>query len=227
MKFYSDVHNSKVTINKYIPTKVYSSLNFYKLNKLRKALKDVTSTNLKTFISGVFELAKNDDNIREVVNHNISNEYELEYEQVRGYFYDALYNGISDEKIPEAQANTDSILELDISIMMKWYNFITNNITDRVQYHTFHGTKGLEYKNVIIILTNEFNREKKYYHEFFRKCNSKEESKDSKFNAKRSLLYVAVTRTKEDLKLLYVDPDYDDVKNNFEGIFGTTQKWPS
>jgi len=111
--------------------------------------------------------------------------------------------------------------------MMKWYNFIINNITDRVQYHTFHETKGLEYENVIIILTNDFSREKKYYHEFFRNCNNKEISKDEKFNIKRNLLYVAVTRTKENLKLLYVDPDYDDVKNNFERIFGTTNKWPS
>jgi len=225
MKFHSDIHDSKVTINKYIPTRVYSSLNFYKLNKLREKLKDVESTNLKAFISGVFELAQNDNYIKEIVNYNIGDDYKLDYERVRSYIFDALYNGISDEKIPEAQAKIDSILEVDLSIIKKWNNFITNNITDRVQYHTFHRTKGLEYKNVIIILTNGFAGEKKYYHDFFLKYNNMEESKDADFNAKRNLLYVAVTRTKENLKILYVDPEFDVVKNDFEEIFGKTEKW--
>lgn len=222
MKLYSDIHNSKETINNYIPAKVYGGLNFYKLNQLREALKGVTSTNLKTFISGIFELAQIDCNIKEVVYHNIGDDYDLDYERLKSYIFGALYDGISDELIPEAQSNIDSILELDLSILMKWYNFRTNNITDRVQYHTFHGTKGLEYKNVIIILTNEFDREKKYYHDFFENGNI-----DAKFNAKRNLLYVAVTRAKENLKLLYVDPDFDDVKNNFEELFGRAVKWPN
>lgn len=227
MKLYSNIHDSKLTINKYIPTRVYSSLNFYKINQLREALKNVTSNNLKTFISGIFELAQKDANIKEIVNYNIGDDYKLNYDRVRSYIFEALYNGISDEEIPEAQVNTDLILELDLSIMMKWYNSIINNITERVQYHTFHGTKGLEYKNVIIILTNKFNREKKYYHEFFKKYNDKEESNNTNFIAKRNLLYVAVTRAKENLKLLYIDPEFDAVKDNFEGIFGTTKEWPS
>lgn len=227
MKLYSNIHDPKVIINKYIPAKVYNSLNLYKLYQLREALTSVPSTNLKAFISGIFKLAQNDNNIKEIVNYNIGNDYELDYEEVRSYIYDALYSDISDEMIQEAQANIDSIMELDLSTMKKWYNFVTNNISDRVQYHTFHGTKGLEFKNVIIILTNEFNKKKKYYHEFFEKYNSKEESKDEQFTTKRNLLYVAVTRAKENLKLLYVDPDYDEVKNNFEEIFGTAQKWPS
>lgn len=37
-----------------------------------------------------------------------------------------------------------------------WYKCILDETTGIVRYHTYHGTKGLEFYNVVIIMENAF-----------------------------------------------------------------------
>ena len=220
IKLHSDIHNEELPISKYIPKEVYNNLNFYRLNQIRDALKNVPSNNLEEFIIEILNVAHENNEVRSIIKGNIGDDFELNIELVKNFMLDSLYSIISDEDIPVAESNIYAILQLDFLVMKRWYDYLMREITSRVQFHTFHGTKGLEYKNVIIVLTNSFNRKRNYYHKYFEEYSKEESYSDEEFVLKRNLLYVAVTRTKVNLRLLYVDSDYDSVKDNFENIFG-------
>jgi DNA helicase-2/ATP-dependent DNA helicase PcrA len=220
IKLHSDIHNEELPICKYIPKEVYDNLNFYRLNQIRNTLKNVPCNNLEEFIIKILNVAHESNEVRKIIKRNIGDDFQLNIELIKNVMRDSLYSIISDEDILVAESNICAILQLDFFVMKCWYDYLMREITSRVQFHTFHGTKGLEYKNVIIVLTNSFNRKRDYYHKYFQECSKEESYSDEEFVLKRNLLYVAVTRTKVNLRLLYVDSGYDSVKDNFENIFG-------
>ena len=225
IKLYYNVQNSELPISKYIPKEVYCKINTYNLIQLRTAMKVVPCDNLMTFISEMFELSKENKLIAKTLIENIGDTYSFNLETQKKYMLDSLYSGIKDEELQNAKDAVRSLLLIDFRVMSRWYEYILRSVSARIQFHTFHGTKGLEYKNVVIVLTNSFNRKTDYFHRYFEGYADEVAYKDADFFEKRNLLYVAVTRTKENLNLLYVDPDFDSVKDGFESIFGEAQKW--
>ena len=208
-----------------MPKEVYCKINTYNLIQLRTAMKVVPCDNLMTFISEMFELSKENKLIAKTLIENIGDTFSFNLETQKKYMLDSLYSGIKDEELQNAKDAVRSLLLIDFRVMSRWYEYILRSVSARIQFHTFHGTKGLEYKNVVIVLTNSFNRKTDYFHRYFEGYADEVAYKDADFFVKRNLLYVAVTRTKENLNLLYVDPDFDSVKDGFESIFGEAQKW--
>lgn len=85
------------------------------------------------------------------------------------------------------------------------YVYIKNN------YHTFHGTKGLEFENVVVIMKEKNGQGKINFKDFFKSYDSSEKPIDTK-----NLLYVVVTRAISNLRILYID----EIMINIEKIFG-------
>ncbi len=59
------------------------------------------------------------------------------------------------------------MLKVDIAEYGLWYKFIMDKQEEKVIYHTYHGTKGREFDNVIIIMENAFGRNRDYFNFFF------------------------------------------------------------
>lgn len=93
------------------------------------------------------------------------------------------------------------------------YVYIKNN------YHTFHGTKGLEFENVVVIMKEKNGKSKIDFKDYFKRYGSSEEPIDTK-----NLLYVVVTRAISNLRILYTD-DIDDIRTNIEEIFGNVLEY--
>ncbi|WP_207652750.1 hypothetical protein, partial [Clostridium puniceum] len=49
-----------------------------------------------------------------------------------------------------------------------WYKYILNEQDGKIIYHTYHGTKGLEFSNIIIIMENAFGRNREHFDFFFK-----------------------------------------------------------
>lgn len=132
-----------------------------------------------------------------------------------------------DERLILAKKNIESILSISKREFLKWYEYVAETSEESVRYHTYHGTKGLEFNNVIIIMENKFGN-RSYFDKYF--SNRLKEKKlqgevlEDYISAK-NLLYVATSRAIKNLVIYYVDSI-----SNFEAgiidIFGRPKKYP-
>ncbi|HZX18596.1 MAG TPA: UvrD-helicase domain-containing protein [Pseudomonas sp.] len=150
---------------------------------------------------------------------------------------DSINTLMNEDSEDEDKANEkiDSILSLPIASLTNWVNFIKGIEADEISYHTYHGTKGEEYKNVAIILEHSFgskNRDK--FKNYFKVVQQEvkgiellfanPEQEDKHINTK-NLLYVACSRAIKNLRVLYLD-DISEIKYGIEAIFGKCKPWP-
>jgi len=122
----------------------------------------------------------------------------------------------------EAAEKLEAILNLEISICESWHRFIRRETNGDVVYHTYHGTKGLEFDNVIIIMGNAFGRERNYFDFYFSHCqcqNTLNDEEKEKMTKVKNLLYVSVTRAIKNLRVLYVD-ETTNFNQGIKNLFG-------
>lgn len=149
------------------------------------------------------------------------------------------------EQTPEQQNEEDkkaieltkNLLDLDLKIWLNWFDFIEDKGEKKnIRYHTYHGTKGEQYDNVIIIMEHHFgtkNRNK--FLDYFKSLSSDntqgndktlDEVELSKLENTQNLIYVACSRARKNLYILYLD-DIGEIKENITHLFGTPQIWKS
>lgn len=121
----------------------------------------------------------------------------------------------------------DKFFELNISIFFKWYNYIFDDARkDGVSYYTLHGSKGLEFDNVVVVLQDNFAKKTDYCKFFFENYNTKFASGTqfqeaaAQFQKVRNLLYVAFSRAKINLYVIYKNNSSKNLPENIKEIFG-------
>lgn len=216
IKLYLLINSLNTKISQYIPVGVYSNCNLKTLTNLRQNLLSIKPNSIRDWIEHLTELSSHEKFIKEIVDYNLNIHFES-FDSVKKYAYENLFANISDDKIEQALGLTDKLFNLDLKIFIKWFKFVNGDVDERIRYHTFHGTKGLEYDNVVLVVSNKFDREQAYYHDYFKNLNNP--SLDPKYTYKRNLLYVASTRAKNILYTLFFDSNYNEIKENFEKIF--------
>ena len=116
-------------------------------------------------------------------------------------------------------------LKLEMNMFYRWYEQVGEVNSGRdVIYHTYHSTKGLEFDNVAIILDPDFGRTNKtLFRDFFQSVQNKI-GNDPRQEEARNILYVAVTRAKKNLAILYRD-DVAPFGNVIKSIFGSFEEF--
>ncbi|WP_099833263.1 UvrD-helicase domain-containing protein [Streptococcus suis] len=136
------------------------------------------------------------------------------------YFY---YFQDSEEEIEREMSVIDEFFNLDVSQFIKWYNYIFDDLKNKgISYYTLHGSKGLEFDNVVVVLQDKFARKIDYCKYFFKNYNSTT-FEDNRFQEIRNLLYVACSRAKINLHVIYISDIQEDILENIESIFGEIQ----
>lgn len=225
IQMYFNINEPKVAITEYIPIQVLKNLNLRKLKDLRIKLCSIPNENIASYINGACQLAASDPNICEILKTNLGKDFWSSSDSFKEYAYESLYSDISGEKSVEAHTEIDRLSQLSFGELINWYNYINNSSSTDIKYHTFHGTKGLGFDNVIVVITNRFNNQKDYFQSYFKEFDLSLSDYDEMMISKRNLLYVAVTRAKKHLVVLYVDNNFEIVRNNFETIFGSTEEF--
>ncbi|WP_141395913.1 hypothetical protein [Providencia rettgeri] len=115
-----------------------------------------------------------------------------------------------------------------------WAKYINREQDGDIRYHTYHGTKGEEYENVIVIMEHSFGRmNKDKFKSFFEIRGVSEEERKKKlknmndikeFESTQNLVYVACSRAIKNLAILYLD-DIKEIKIGLENVFGEIQEW--
>lgn len=112
---------------------------------------------------------------------------------------------LAEEKAEEYMKKISDFLDLDMMIFELWYNFIMEKNDGDIIYHTYHGTKGKEFDNVIVFMTSKFGNKNTFFSDLLNVISQKSENDSDNIREARNLLYVAVTRAVKNISILYFD----------------------
>jgi DNA helicase-2/ATP-dependent DNA helicase PcrA len=194
-----------------IPISMFDAKNY--ITELNVLVSDEVKT-FKDFLIAMFHLYKDGSSIfKNKINEFFPlNEFEYSFDGFCRFLNAELSRGGSIKEEDRVE-RIKKIVSLDLAVYIKWYEFVSDSSCELVKFHTYHSTKGLEYKNVVIIMENSFSRNKEYFPEFFKVPNNIE------FQERRNLLYVACSRAVCNLRILYLDSILS-FKDEIESFFG-------
>lgn len=186
-------------------------ISFTDLKKLVNHLKNINGDSLNDLLQNIcLELENSNNHYLMMVFSDI---FEIDATLSMESLINKLKQDLFDDEIDETVF--EDFLNIEFQDLYNWYNYINGNS----YYHTFHGTKGLEFENVVVIMKEKNGRSKINFKDYFKSYGSSEEP-----IVARNLLYVVVTRAISNLRILYTD-DIDDIRTNIEKIFGNVLEY--
>jgi len=202
--------------------KIYKALTFKEVKELIRLLQLISGESVKSFIESIFQIYNEADNLK--YKKIIEEIFELEtytFDGFLNYLLNKLFSNIEDENIESAKEKLVELLDVNNIEYIAWFNFISKIENKDIIYHTYHGTKGEEYKNVIVLMQNNFGKDRKKFSSFFTNYNIELNDEElSKYTNTKNLLYVSCSRAIENLRILYLD-DISDFRDGIESIFNT------
>lgn len=225
IKFLNDLQNEKTFVTD-IFSKVYRGKNLKQLRTLKKIMVEIRNSKKETlndYLEKIFELYnRNEDLDYKKIVKNVFQIEDISLENIKKYIIQELFDDEYENNINEVE----NFLKIEINQYFNWYRYLIEEKGEKIYYHTYHGTKGREFENVVIIMENSFGRNNKnLFFDFFKNYNKKIEEKDlKKHNEARNLLYVSVTRAIKNLKIFYID-DISEFSGNIKKVFGDIKKF--
>src|SRR5699024_406507 len=133
---------------------------------------------------------------------------------------DLASRNISDENLDILINNIETFFDSSINLFLRWFKFLTESTDEDLIYSTIHGTKGDEFDNVLIFLEEDFGyRNRGYFKEMFPSLSSYNVLDDEERKA-INLFYVAITRAKKNIAIIYFGDLTEKGKENVTRIFG-------
>ncbi|MGG4462045.1 UvrD-helicase domain-containing protein [Brevibacillus porteri] len=220
--------NKQIQVTDILQKNIYQDMNIVDLRELIQLLKQNKGETLGEYIKSVSVNYLKDDRGKYKKVMDLLFDFEnISFDLFKSYLLEKLFPNISDDEIDMATETIHKILGINMCEYDMWYKYIFGDNNDEIIYHTYHGTKGLEFNNVIIIMENAFGRTRDYFNFFFENyMNSQklEIQSQQKFEQIQNLMYVSCSRAIKNLRVLYID-DITNFKNNIEEIFGRTDKF--
>ena len=235
LDFKKKVQNDKTSINNLLQiSRVHpdtkSKFNIINIRALVDKLHSLSGETLASYLEKLFEFYQlGDDLYDECIRYTIAEEIDslvsLKQYMLECLFVNADDAALTDLELQDSSTSIDNFLNIKIDIFECWYDFI--NRTDKksdIIYHTFHSTKGLEFDNVLILLTKKFGRDKEYFSSLLKTFPEKTDAKydSTEIGAARNLFYVAVTRATKKLCVAYLADEQEqlsDVELQLGSIF--------
>lgn len=235
LDFKKKVQNDKTSINNLLQiSRVHpdtkSKFNIINIRALVDKLHSLSGETLASYLEKLFEFYQlGDDLYDECIRYTIAEEIDslvsLKQYMLECLFVNADDAVLTDLELQDSSTSIDNFLNIKMDIFECWYDFI--NRTDRksdIIYHTFHSTKGLEFDNVLILLTKKFGRDKEYFSSLLKTFPEKIDAKydSTEIGAARNLFYVAVTRATKKLCVAYLADEQEqlsDVELQLGSIF--------
>lgn len=224
LDFKAKITNNEIILAEIIPKEVSKQININELRNLIKKLKTIKGNTLTELVTSLFSLYGNNDQIFNKCIDSIFGEFKSikKYEE---FFLNELF--LHDEELSDEDRQADIIkvkdfFNLQISIFESWYNYLFDKDVGDIVFHTFHSTKGLEFDNVLIFFESNFARNRNYFNNLFYYLNNGSiNGEKNDIESARNLLYVALTRAKHNLSILYLSDlgeNIDIAKNIFGEI---------
>jgi DNA helicase-2/ATP-dependent DNA helicase PcrA len=218
------LESPKMPIDSLLSKDIYSNLSFRDLKELIKTLQSIRKNTLSEYIYSLQELYEKSEvnsSYRKLIKPLLFVE-QSDAIPIHTFLLGKLFPNLEDEDAEKANDNVNELLSISIEEYLCWYEFITETQDSEVVYHTYHGTKGEEFDNVIVFLEHSFGIQKNKFKSYFlnverlSELNSKELVN---FENTKNLLYVACSRAIKNLHILYLD-DSSEIKDGINRVFG-------
>lgn len=225
--YFVSVNNQQSLICDVFPRKVLRKMN---ISQLREVLRIMRSIDVELFGEYLDELIR------------IHDEFELEqYKEVISSLFpdeivskesllDVIKNSWSkrntDEELEQMQLLISQLLSVSMEELKNWHKLLRDKQDSEINYYTYHGTKGLEFDNVLILMEKRFGRDRNYFGKFFEQYGQRETltgQDKRKYENVRNLLYVSCSRAIKNLRILFLD-DISDYQDTIEKIFGSVNQ---
>lgn len=231
IEFWVLIKNDKTPIYSAIDKSMCKDLNIEELREILNCIRNITASNLYEFINELCSIYSNN----EMSNHQVYSSLikklfnidEISISSIKHYFCESLFKNEGEEDDEQVIESINEIFNISLDEYTKWYNYIIRNDSGEVIYHTYHGTKGREFENVVIIMGNSFGKQKNYFNVFFSNYNNENnlnESNPKTYISAKNLLYVSITRAIKNLRILYTD-SIEGFEDNLKLIFGDIKKF--
>lgn len=237
--FIQKIENDNSTVREIVQfiTPYKSTLTFAEMQKFISSLRKINLSTL-TINKCINEIINIKGRISgEKILRNIFSIDDMEKDiliNIKNRAHDYFYYSQGLENSGKDMTVIDEFFELNISIFFKWYNYIFDDARkDGVSYYTLHGSKGLEFDNVVVMLQDNFAKKTDYCKFFFENYNTKFASDTqsqkaaaqfqkaaAQFQKVRNLLYVAFSRAKINLYVIYKNNSSEDLPENIKEILG-------
>lgn len=229
INFKKEIDNPNTTIKElesYITTGFNITFGDFKSFLLQVKEIEKTDITLDKYINSLFKI-NGVIKGRKIIYNIFSCEKDINEIKVQAceYFYD---NGqeIEDDDV---SGQIDGFFNIKLSQFENWYDYVyRKNEGKSIGYYTLHGSKGLEFDDVVVVLQDDFARRTDFFKFFFKNYDKGKEIEREDENNKermyyvqaRNLLYVACSRAKENLYVVYKTNNISDIQKNIENIFG-------
>ncbi len=217
----SKLNNPDTLIPELINKNVLKGLSIKELKELILVLRNIKGNTFKDYCSSFFNvLSTKNGNVKRALVSFLKEENIISMECFYRYLSNELFNNYTDDDC-SLENMIEDFVNQDMIYFNNWYNYISDRNLDDIKYHTYHGTKGEEFNNVLIIMESDFGKNNKNFFGDLIKCLSNPSEDDTlKIKDARNLFYVAVTRAKYNLAILYTGILDEDQKHQIENIFG-------
>ncbi|APQ61938.1 ATP-dependent DNA helicase PcrA [Paenibacillus polymyxa] len=225
----SNLNNPSTPLIDILQNNIYEDMNIIDLRVLIELLKQNKGETIGEYIEAVSLNYHKDDKCEKYMKviDTIFDFESVSIDLFKNLLLEKLFPNIPDDEIDNANGIIQRLLEINLYEFELWYKYVLSKHDGNIIYHTYHGTKGLEFKNVIIIMENAFGRTNNYFNFFFENymiSQTLEDENKQKFEQIQNLLYVSCSRARNNLRVLYID-DISNYKINIEKIFGTTDQF--
>lgn len=219
LEFKSKLSKKNTSVQEVLKEYVYSDMNIELLRSFIFSLQNIKGNTLNELLESitVFYTSTKNKKHKELVNRLFDFEG-FPDKSVKSYISEILYPNLKDEDIAETTKAIETFLNINLNEFELWYKYILRENETEVVYHTYHGTKGLEFDNVLILMGNAFGKNSMYFKNFFMAVQNAAEENNEEFEQTKNLLYVACSRAIKNLRILYLD-DISDFKDALSQIF--------
>lgn len=209
---------------------LFNALDIESVCEVVNCLKVIRPTTLMDMLQSLEEAKKEVKNVlngkksKEIVENAIDSIIGMQ--NFSYYSFENTVKQVLFQNDDDVDVKIEQLLKMDITTFERWYHYINMDCKEGIIYHTFHGTKGLEFDNVIMIFGDSFGmRKKTFFKNYFEEYDQDiPEEKFAEYCKARNLLYVATTRARKNLRILYTG-DYKGKKETFDNIFGQVIEW--
>ena len=215
LKFYTDIREDETPVEEILYGDItkFTNLNIKELKGIKQQLIGIKGNTLDDIIKKICECyVQGDVNVKMIIEAVLDIE-KVTYPYIIAFLVQALdSNHVREE---EAEINIEDmdldrvkqLLAIDIKVFERWFFYVERKEQGKIVYHTYHGTKGLEFENVLIVIEDGFGSSagdrvfiKKFLENFVL---LDEKMPIGEYKKARNLLYVAVTRAIKNLRVIY------------------------
>ena len=206
-----------------------ADINIVKLRSLIKKIQNIRGNTLKEYIINLFKVYKEgDEQYDKCIEYVIAEEEINSYSALKLFVLNQLYIYPEEESTLEERDSyineVNEFFNISLHVFDLWYNFVSDIYPGEVVYHTYHGTKGREFDNVILFMAASFGRRRNYFSDLLKVLSSGDEENEAgtDLESARNLFYMVVTRATKNLSIVYLDEIKD--QNPIKEVFGDIKK---